>query len=263
MIEHVVYASDARRLATLADGFDRLYFGVEFCELALPSVKDVARAKRHADERSMGFTLVTPYVTDAGLDGVGRLIGAMAESGPAEVVVNDYGTLSVLRRFPSLTPVFGRLLTRQKRGFGISAKARSVPDMLADHFRRSNVDAEPVALFLREYGIGRVELDNLIQGVDVDLAGAGLKGSLYTPYGYITTTRACPYSFDGRGWKSMTGECGKACRSDLLLLDGDIVTQTIYMRGNTQFFKKTEVPDDRVLEDMGINRIVFEIEIPM
>ncbi len=61
---------------------------------------------------------MTPFVTNRGLEQLEELLPVLAQTLPdAEVVVNDWGVLQLLRsEYPELKPVLGRLLNKSKRG---------------------------------------------------------------------------------------------------------------------------------------------------
>lgn len=267
MMERAIYISNLSALQSsvfsLQSGFDRLYFGSEFCEWLIPSLKQVDEAMAVASENGWSFTLMTPYVSDTGLAKLMVLFDALVRRTGVEVVANDYGTLKVLRdRYPSLTPLLGRLLCRQKRGFGISSRTAGTTPELKRHFQSTNVASPPVTQFLGTLGVRRVELDNLLQGLELDLSGLDVLASIYTPYGYVTTTRFCPTTFDGRSWTSLEGRCMRACTGRVAVLETEITQVPVYMRGNTQFFRNTKLATDKEFESMGIDRIVFEPEVP-
>ena len=247
-----------------AAGYDRLYFGVEFCEIKIPTPDEVAKAFAFADDNVLKFTLVTPYVTDRGLAAIQKAAGALPQDGRAEVVVNDYGALSLIRDIrPDLNPVFGRLLTKQKRGFGVSLYQDDAPPALAAHWRLANIDMPVLRSYLENLDISRAELDNLAGGFDSDLQNSGLSGSLYYPYGYVTTTRYCPWVFDGKGWPNLKGACGRPCLRGIIEERGEVFSQELYLAGNAQFYENQALPAENELLRKGIDRIVYEPNIPV
>lgn len=263
-MEQAIYLNDINKIDDLDARYGRLYYGVEFCENDMPSVRDAQTAYRKAADHGMSFTLVTPYVTDYGIRKTAELFNGLSDLGEMEVVINDYGTLMLLEEgYTAFEPVLGRLLVKQKRGFGLYKDALAYPENVIKHFMSSNIDYHAMREFLKKKGITRVEFDNMIQGIDPDLEGSGLSGSLYVPYGYVTTTRLCPWSYKSGKWDGVRQICERTCSIDVLTLESDIMRQTIYMRGNTQFFKNETVPSEEYLSRTGINRIVFEPDIPI
>ena len=263
-VEKAVYYTRPEDVLDSGETCDRIYFGHEFCQRLLPSPEDLCRAASHAEDRGLGFTFVTPFVTNAGLKRVGELTCAvldrMQDRG-MEVVVNDWGVLHFLRReHPDVTLVLGRLLTKQKRGPRLLRIAGRMPEAAVDHFRRSNADVPHVTEFLKRMSVGRVELDNLLQGIR---RNDGLPASLYHPYGYISTTRLCLMMRGDRPGKNLRslGVCGRECRHyDVTLRHRDMPAD-ILLKGNTQFFRNDEFPDD--LDSLNINRLVYTPALPV
>ena len=119
-VEKAVYFLSIDELLAWDEDCDRFYFGQEFCQRLLPTVPDLMRAVERAASRNLGFTLVTPFVTNAGMARVKELVRSLPDNFPEgllEVVVNDWGVLSWLHRERPVLPLaLGRLLVKQKRG---------------------------------------------------------------------------------------------------------------------------------------------------
>ena len=260
--EHAVFIAKPDMLERAEGEFDRLYYGCEFCERLIPSRPRLEEALTFAAERDMAFTCITPYVTDAGADRLKPTLEWLAENRPgAEVVVNDWGMLHFLseRELP-LEPVLGRLLTKQKRGPRLLRVTSRVPEAMVDHFRRSNVDVPVLREFLQSKGVHRVELDNLPHGIARD---PGMPASLYYPYLYVSTTRLCLSNSCDRRTKPLRAifPCGQECQTYTFRLSHEDMPVELLLRGNTQFYVNEKLPDN--LHELGIDRLVFEPEIPL
>lgn len=251
------------------DRFTRLYYGNEFCERLLPTPDGLEEVLAFLRERGLAFTLVTPFVTDEGMDKALGLIEHLeedrtrrSEAGvPHEVVVNDWGLLYRMKEaFPGLEPVLGRLLNKQKRGPRILKLGGRVPEPMMDHFRRSNVDTQGLQGVLDDFGVERVELDNLLQGME---RKTGLTGSLYFPYAYVTTTRLCLTNqcFARRRHARAIFPCEHECRKITFRLDHKDMPVALFLKGNTQFFRNDRLPGN--LRALGIDRIVYQPHLPM
>ena len=121
----------------------------------------------------MSVTLLTPYVSDAGIESLKPLFKMLSESGTNEVVFNDWGVLNLLRReFPRLKPVQGRLMNkslRDPRVTGVYA-ASDAPAPALVSLRRSNLDCTSYTGFLSGLGVDTVELDTVgLDTVELDL----------------------------------------------------------------------------------------------
>ena len=116
-MEKAVFTSRPDMFHAVRPPYTRLYYGNEFCQRLLPSVSEVKMAVGLARARKVDFSLVTPYVTDAGLERLRKLFSFLSGTGiPIEIIINDWGVLwTVVRDYPRLKPVLGRLLTKQKR----------------------------------------------------------------------------------------------------------------------------------------------------
>ena len=263
-MEKAFYATSLKAIKAIPEGFARVYFGAEFCQWRMPARASVLDAFARAEDKGLGFTLLTPWVTDRGLKRLTGVLGGLADmgaKGAVEVVVNDFGVLSLMKdEFNNLIPVLGRLLTHQKRCPRIPGIISDMPEAGREVYMGAGVEDPVTAKFLKRLGVKRVELDNPLQGVSVDLKVTGLKGSIYTPYAYVTTTRHCPASFDGVSWQAFTGCKAKACTANVISLRNPAHEAAILMRGNTQFVENRELP--KGLSKMGIDRVVYMEDLP-
>lgn len=263
-LEQALYVSRLTGLDNWGPDFTRLYFGQEFCERLLPSESDLKTAMEFAHQHGAGFTLVTPYVTQAGLGRLEQRLAELDRHQPgAEVVFNDYGVWNVLRaRYPALVPVMGRLLNRMKRGPRLMAVIDRLPDTTVQYFRSNALGLPHLQSFLKKRGVMRVELDNLLQGINLPLQG--LETSLYYPWAYIATTRLCMTAgCDRPDAAERLGifPCGRECHKYGFVLENEIMSVPLIRKGNTIFFENEELPPD--LPRTGISRIVVEPTIPI
>jgi hypothetical protein len=177
--------------------FDRLHFGCETCEHALPSPSRLASVVALCRSRAVPLTLVTPVCTTEGVARVRALV-AVLDAG-SEVVFNDWGCLAAIRD-SGVTPVHGRLLNRGPRDPRLRPGDLE-PDALA--FVRTTVLHDPAYHdFLRERGVARVELDDVAYGYLPPPEGH-VAASLVAPYVHIATSRYCGGAFASR----CTGDC--------------------------------------------------------
>lgn len=260
--EQTLFISREDNLKYLTEDYQRVYFGDEFCERLMPVKNDLEEVMEHVSNRGLLFTFVTPYVTEAGLEEVEKLISLLPDE--TEVVFNDWGVFRVLKnRFPNLVPVLGRLLTKIKRGPRIVHFLDKLPGEAVEHFRKTNLDVPVYQRFLFENNIKRIELDNPLQGLDLSGVPRSLALSLYIPFAYVTTTRFCLVSnCDVQEKKGFIGvfPCHKECQKYTFYLDNAVMTTHLIRRGNTIFYKNTDVPEE--LKDSHIDRVVIEPEIP-
>jgi hypothetical protein len=265
-VEHALYVTKLADLNHYDNGFSRLYFGQEFCQRLIPPVKDLEQALDFAWERNLSFTFVTPYVTDEGLTKLGLLFHKVEKERPgSEVVFNDWGVLRILNKdYPNLEPVMGRLLNKMKRGPRLVNLLDTLPQTTLEYFKSCSLDVPSYQQFLLTNRVRRVELDNLLQGIDLDLSNSGISASLYMPYAYITTTRLClAISCDVHGKEDEVGifPCRRECQEYTFQMTHPVMPVPLIRKGNTIFFKNDEVPED--LAAKGVNRIVHQPEVPL
>jgi hypothetical protein len=263
-MEQTLFISKADNLGYFRPVYTRLYFGVEFCERLMPAAADLKRVLDFVEEKGLEFTLVSPYVTETGLKRLRGLLEMLSQIRPgSEVVFNDYGVLRVLHQYyPGLEPVLGRLLNRMKRGPRLMTVIDKLPQTTVAYFRDSNLNVPALCEFLNAHGVGRVDLDNVLQGFGFTLER--LKGSLYVPYAYVTTTRLClANACDVPGGEERIGvfPCKLECQKYTFYLSSVVMPVMLERKGNTVFFRNDRIPDD--IESRGIDRLVTQPEIPM
>lgn len=260
--ERALFISSQENLKYLTADYQRVYFGDEFCERLLPSQKTVTQVMHEVEKRGCAFTLVTPYVTQAGLAAVEKLLDILPEG--TEVVFNDWGVFRVMKnKYRHLTPVLGRLMTKIKRGPRIMNFLDRLPPDALRHLRSTNLGVPRYVTFLLENGIERADLDNPLQGLDLSDVPRDIHLSLHIPFAYVTTTRFCLVAnCDDPDKKGFIGvfPCGEECRKYTFYLNNAVMTTLLIRRGNTLFFKNTTVPEE--LKASHIDRIIISPEIP-
>ena len=266
VIEQALYITKAPDLKYYEKKFSRIYFGNEFCQRLIPSDKALEQVIGFVSENNLDLTFVTPYFTDEGLRAWELLLGKIAAEKPgSEVVFSDWGMWRVLKQgFPGLEPVMGRLLNKMKRGPRFINFLDVLPRSTVDYFRSCSLDVPLYQQFLVRNGVKRVELDNLLQGIALNLNDSGINASLYIPYVYLTTTRLCLAISGGvHGKEDEIGifPCKRECRESIFRLAHPVMPVPLIRKGNTIFFKNESMPED--LEKKKIDRIVFEPEVPL
>ena len=246
------------------DEFSRLYFGMEFCERLIPDVDDLKKVISFVNEKKIEFTLVTPYVTEDGLERVERLLKTLVVLKPdSEVVFNDWGVFQLLSdNYAGLVPVLGRLLNKMKRGPRLMNVLDKIPEESVTYYRSPSITIPAIREFLLKEGICRVEFDNLFQGVDLERCGDEIKKTLYLPFAFITTTRLCLSALCDRPDKARDvgiSPCSHECQRYTFYLKNPIMTTGLIRKGNTIFFCNEEIPDNLRMFD----RVVIEPEIPI
>ncbi len=261
--ENSLFIAKKQNLKYWNKKYTRLYFGNEFCQRLIPTAEDLDYVINFAKKNKIGLSFVTPYVTDEGIGRLEPLLGLLNKKLPeSEVVINDYGTLELMQENKfKLKPVLGRLLTKQKRGPRIINIMDKLPKPAIDHFRKSNAEVPIFQEFLIKNGFERVELDNLLQGIEDDFSKSKIKASLYYPYAYVTTTRFCLTSIcDKKDAVPGIHPCKRECQKyGPFKLTNKYMPVPLLLKGNTQFFENKKLPKD--LKEKGIDRLVYEPEL--
>lgn len=252
--------------------FTRLYFGQEFCEKAIPGAEDIKRAIDKI--KDMKFTFVTPYVTERGIAKLENVLKQLVKLKPrCEVVVNDWGVLELLRKkFPTFTPVLGRLLNKMLRDPRLYMywKKDSQSDQIS-LLQSCSLTGSNMRKLLQKLNVSRIEMDNPPQGLDENLATWGYKVSLYVPYGCVTTGRVCLFRSWGLNmrdkFKTTDESCNRQCRSYWLKVHNsvqpDINNQywQLLQKGTTIFYEQQKPflkEGLKKAEEVGISRIVYQ-----
>ncbi len=257
--------------------FTGCVFGNEFCEHLLPQPAALEAAFGEARRLGLGFTFLTPYVSNAGLARLRVLLGRIEDT---EVVFNDWGVLNLLRReFPRLTPVEGRLLNKSLRDprimgvYGETQAASGAAAATLAALRRSSVDSKSYTALLERFGVRAVEMDSLPQGMDLSFADR-VRLSVYLPFGFISTSRVCMAA--GLGYRKPDkfqpgAPCRHECQTHLVeytytnspFANRD---QKFYLKGNTYFYAHTEPMLTALMQEARLGRIarlVFQPRLPM
>ena len=257
--------------------FTRAVYGNEFCEHLIPGPERLEQALDSARRARMEFTFLTPYVSDAGLEKLGPLFELIDSYGESEIVFNDWGVLSVLRReFPRITAVQGRLMNkslRDPRVMGIYA-ADEAPTATLVSLRRSSLDSSSYTDLLRDLGVAAVELDNLPQGTDLGFTREGMAANAYVPFGFISTSRICMAAgmhYPKREKFQPGAACHHECQTHLVEYaytnspfgNRD---QKFYLKGNTYFYAHSEAMLRSLFEQAKaglVGRLTFQPRLPM
>jgi len=241
------------RPAELSGDYARLHYGAEFCPWNLSPADDILAMRAACREAGWRFTLVLPVIPQPALAPLTALLETVLPQleGDDEVAVNDLGAIPLVRSLRDDLPLaVGRALSGQKRGPQVLDLALT-EEQLA-YFRQGTwYSAEGRALLAR-FGVVRVELDNLLQGL-APLPG-GLVGTLHTPYAMVTSSGTCPFRPHGA-----SGPCPAPC-GEVMVLTTPESRVPLYQGGNTQFLKLDALPEN--LAELGIDRTVYHPALP-
>ncbi len=289
-MERAVFITKLSQLKYVNEEYSRLYYGNEFCERLIPSLQDLKEILGYIKIRGLNFSFVSPYVTNIGLGKIKVIFEFLkVEKINCEVIINDWGLLNLINyEYLNFQPVLGRLLTKQKRGprlikllkrqvrprLKVNPESpgqrqilihKKLPFDLDPYYKGSNASSVPIIHnFLISQHIKRIELDNIAQGLFLKLPKDKILASVYLPYVYISTTFFCPTAGCDQKKKSLLKikPCNRQCQRYLFKLRHKTMPKVIYLKGNTQFYKNTRL-SMRELEESGVDRIVYQPEIPI
>jgi len=221
----------------------RLYIGDEFCIHRLPSIDELDALCQLAKGENRVLTFLTPPLTDDGMDRCCPLFDFLNERGlRTEVVVNDWGVLFFLKeKYPLFQLSVGRLLNK-----GFKDPRLMNPDEASEFsaetaglFNTCTFDSVEFLAKMRELNVTRLERDLLPFGDPEIKRSGGLQASVYFPFGYITTGRACwMKTFDasiGRKF-SISNGCRQTCHKISLKLNHAKTDLPLFQAGNTIFY---------------------------
>lgn len=263
MLEKAIFVSKTSDLELVSKEYQRLYYGQEFCERLLPTEEEFKKVLNFVKMKNLLFTFVTPYVTDTAIIKLTKFFKYLSKNFPsAEVVGNDWGVLYTLKKYENLETVLGRLLNKVKKDPRIKEIFNDLPELAKNHFTSTSCNTPHFRKFLRENNIFRVEFDNPLQPLNINLNDKKhkLKGSLYYPYTYLTTTRLCLSSLQNISTLSIS-VCKKQCQDNYFKLDNKSFTYNLILKGNTIFYKNDTIPKN--LEKIGIDRLVYIPAVPI
>jgi len=280
-MERAIHITNLKNLTYFQkDKYQRIYWGVEFCQNLIPTLQDTKRILYFRKKNDLKFTFVTPFVTEYGLERLKKIFYWLNKKRVnCEVVVNDWGILEYLHTEfrNSFEPVFGRLLLRQQRDpamqgvlkkqlpFAVKAKDGKISILVhrlpakcyQEGMKSSYVNSILFQKFLSKFGIRRTEINNLIQGLN--LKGIRFRKSIYTPFVHICTSRFCPMQSKYQKIYRIN-VCERECQKYYEILRNRAVPKIIYKRGNTTFYKNPL--DVKNVFGLGIDRIVFQPILP-
>lgn len=256
-MEKAILAESIALLERLSlEGISRVYFGQETCERKIPLPQECSDAKRFCEKNSLGFSLLTPFATDAGAKKLKRLFSLLSPED--EIIANDFGVMEEAKACKA-TVVAGRLLNRQFRDPRI-ASFHAMPQELLGHLSLSQAGSLEFRAILSSFGVKRVELDNLLQGTGTNLAGTGFSASLYYPFAFVSATRMCLLAGSGRIQESKKVgifECGRECQKFRFRLTNEFFPKGLLLSGNALFFENEILPNPKELSSKGIDRLVI------
>lgn len=161
--------------------------------------------------------------------------GSWKFGNPSEVIFNDRGVLEIINRgFTSLQPVMGRLLNKMKRGPRLIHFMDMVPQENIDYLRTCSLEIPVYQKFLIMNRVMRAEIDNVLQGIDIDTRGSEMHLSLNVPYAYVTTGHLClSCQVEDPDWEDriVLTPCSRECRRYTFTLTHPVMGVPLVKKG--------------------------------
>lgn len=230
--------------------FQRIYIGDEFCSNRLPSLTEMKHFSQFAQERNLGITLLTPVLTDDGIEKCSPLFDYLKKRhSEAEVVVNDLGVLFYLKReYPQFYLSAGRLFNKGVKDPRLP-DSREAKELLSD----STFDQPCFQEKMAELSVTRLERDIMPYSNGIGKTpDFGLKTSVYFPFGYVTTGRICwTASFRQPSEQRFVppGVCSMPCNTMTLKLEDRRFYLPVIQNGNTLFYVYTRAMLSSLMEE--------------
>jgi len=233
-----------------------LYFGSEFCQELLPSIREAEDFCALCAERELETVLLTPLVTHRGLGRLSRLLDGLGKRGwhPA-VVFNDWGVFELLRTaFPALPRRMGRLMNRGLRDPRLEMQAIGP----AGENTERGAGLRKLASSL---GVSAVESDADLEPGYLGSGTNRLKRALHLPYTFASSGRNClekaAAAPAGKGLftQGLTSGCAAPCRGVCRPERRPDTQKPMWRAGNTVFF---EAPAEWIARHLALaDRLVM------
>lgn len=235
---------DKKAMKSFTGRIRRLYIGDEFCISRLPTVAELDGLLKLARARNWPVTLLTPPLTDEGLEGCSSLFNRLVEDDPGtEVVVNDWGALLFLKeRYPGFRPAIGRLLNKAFKDPRLMEpeRFRQLSQEAAELLNGCTFDSPEFQEQMRRLDVKRLERDLLPYGSARVKSPEGFGVSVYFPFGYVTTGRVCwiaSFRRSGRQKFSLGKPCDRPCSRLSLELHSPDSRFGLFQAGNVIFYR--------------------------
>jgi hypothetical protein len=244
-------------------------FGSEFCEQLLPSREELEEAYEMARLADRAFTLVTPRLSNAGIEKCRELLPLLDRMQEVGVVVNDFGALRLMERHPELYLRLGRhLITVPARSPWVDTHMRGAEESLSgqgewlrDLYASTSMSYEGTTALYRQLGCQGVDLDWIprIFPALSSLVQHGFRLAIHLYLVPVTFTRKCHTArFLG---EESDRSCSKPCLEKALTLENEVLTeagQRFLLWGNAVFrHVEPSSKDVAMLEQIGVSEVVL------
>ncbi len=230
---------------------------------ALPSSDALKKACELSSSSGKSFCYVTPRLADGPLEKVREQLTFINRFGEATVVVNDLGTLHMMKRFPKLSVQLGRQLVYTpsrspwreitERSLGFLAKRN-----IAKIFYQTALNYGPTIEFFKNLGVVGTDFDWIPACFDnLDfLKKNGLRISIHLHSVPAAITRKCHMGrFLG---ETNLDKCSKPCYLKAYSMQNTFLNTPLFLHGNAVFrLSEPEKGDVSRLKKNGVSEFVL------
>jgi len=238
----------------------RLYIGDEFCERLIPSNSAIEGIRNHNNISSRFLTLVTPSLTNDGMQRLSQLLDLIVKTNInlKEVVINDWGVLKLLRNYEArFKIILGRILVSRYLSIFHSQ------DLMRNYARnRKKINffclfPESFLDFLKKENISGLEF-NSYQHLSVtykQISEYGFRAHIYYPFQYLTNSRYCNCINGFTSYfRSAIAGCNYDCKNSRAIMTNNDFPRRIFIKGNTYFTREEKSSQEL---DLEADRIIY------
>jgi hypothetical protein len=254
-MEYALHIKNLASLSTLENCFNRIYIGSEFCSKLIPALPELKTAARFAKSEGLGLTILTSYCSESQLPVYKSIIDFVREDYPeAEIAVNDWGIFNLCVS-SGIKTIIGRLLVKQKNDPRICTAIGSLSS--GARSRAVSIGMNNSLLnFLKKKDVKRIELNNTLQGVNLDNINDEFIFSLHLPFVFISLTRYCGQDLKDNPEEFKIKECLFEACPDIEIYSKNLKLP-LFRRGNAIFYKNELLPKSIFSVHHKIDRIVY------
>lgn len=167
-----------------------VYIGSEFCQHQIPDLEYVLSFYQECVHRNLKLTLLTPPVTDYGINKLKRLFQGLIECN-LSVEFNDVGVLELLQDY-TFPKKCGRIFDKMPHDIRVSKEQLEMfyENKGMDYICSLAIQSNSFQTILRRYNVTDFDIDISMQGINIDKIPNQRIG-IFFPYGYLTTGRVC------------------------------------------------------------------------
>lgn len=260
----VVQVGNLRHLKiALMSNCDVVRFGAEFCMYQIPTLEDFTRAYELTAKARRGFVYVTPRLANGAIEMMRKHLTMLNELGGGTVVINDLGTLRILRELSNLHPHLGRQLvytpsrcpwktiTEHSVSLFTRRKVKSI-------FYQTALNYSPTIDFFKNHGVVGTDIDwipELFPQLQF-ISHHQLRVAIHTHLVPVAITRKC-HMARFRSEEDLA-RCSKPCYTSAYTMENEWLKTPLFLHGNT-VFRLTE-PNRRLIPSLikqGVRDLVL------